>query len=143
MVDGKPGRPRKFANPAARQRAYRAKWAKTGRRVDAWIDDQAYWRLDALAREWDCSRAAAIERLILEADQRYGDILFPAGVNQGKHSAAGPPMDYAADPLVDQPVDQAADPGSNPRPDPGPETVPGGRANSGSASKKDRGESRI
>jgi hypothetical protein len=36
----------------------------------------AGWRLRKLAAAWNVSRAAAVDRLILEADQRYRAILF-------------------------------------------------------------------
>ena len=73
------GRPRKGetpAHPAERVQAYRQRHREK-RRLDGYVSSSASWRLTRLAQAWNCSPAAAIERLILEADERYQDILFP------------------------------------------------------------------
>ncbi|MEE4609086.1 MAG: hypothetical protein V2L15_09375 [Desulfobacteraceae bacterium] len=41
------------------------------------MSPKASRRLKKLAAAWKMSRPAAIERLILEADERYQEILFP------------------------------------------------------------------
>ncbi len=46
-------------------------------RMEAYLSPKASWRLKKLAAAWKVSRPAAIERLILEADERYQEILFP------------------------------------------------------------------
>ena len=67
------GRPRIHRDAKARLAAHR----REHRRVEASLESSASWRLKALAKAWGCSQSAAIERLILEADERYEDILFP------------------------------------------------------------------
>lgn len=71
------GRPRVHEGDAARQRAYRAKQRKDHTRIDAYIEASASWRLDRLASAWGVSRGGVLQRLILEADDRYDGILFP------------------------------------------------------------------
>ncbi len=78
-----PGRPRKHESDAARVRTWKKAKKGSGRRLDCHIGDQASWRIGKLAQAWGCSLAAAVERLILEADARYHDILFPAEKDQG------------------------------------------------------------
>ncbi|MDY0311366.1 MAG: hypothetical protein RBR20_04500 [Desulfobacterales bacterium] len=46
-------------------------------RMEAYLSPKASWRLKKLAAAWKVSRPAAIERLILEADERYHETLFP------------------------------------------------------------------
>lgn len=77
-IKKRPGRPRKHESDAARLRAWKKEQKLSGRRLDCHIGDQASWRIGRLAQAWGCSLAAAVERLILEADAQYGDILFPA-----------------------------------------------------------------
>ncbi len=72
------GRPRKHESGKARVQAWRKEKRASGRRLDCHINDQASWRLSLLAQAWSCSLSVAVERLILEADTRYSDILFPA-----------------------------------------------------------------
>jgi hypothetical protein len=45
--------------------------------LDVHITPRASWRLKKLASAWGVSRAKVIDRLILEADDRYREILFP------------------------------------------------------------------
>jgi hypothetical protein len=45
--------------------------------LKAWHKNQTGRRLERLAKAWDCSMSAAVERLIMEADKNYSDILFP------------------------------------------------------------------
>ncbi len=71
------GRPRKFANQAERMAAYRRAKIRQGQRLDVYVNVEAAWRLDRLVKAWNCTPSKAIERLILEADQRYESILFP------------------------------------------------------------------
>ncbi|MFA7382851.1 MAG: hypothetical protein WC001_05325 [Desulfurivibrionaceae bacterium] len=73
----KKGRPRKYDQASERVDAYRKRKQAEGRRLDIFLLNQASWRITALAKAWDCSRGAAIERLIMEADQKYESILFP------------------------------------------------------------------
>lgn len=63
------GRPKKYKDPAARQKAFRAKQAERDKHyIAGYISGRAMQCLDAMAKGWGCqSRAAAIERLILEA----------------------------------------------------------------------------
>jgi len=69
------GRPRLYHDDKAKVRAWRKK--QTGRRLDGYINNSASWRLTKLAKAWECSLAAAVERLVMEADTVYDDILFP------------------------------------------------------------------
>lgn len=69
------GRPRKHQNQQARTRAWRTK--QEGRRLDGYINSSASWRLKKLADSWGCSLAGAVERLVLEADEKYEEVLFP------------------------------------------------------------------
>jgi hypothetical protein len=69
------GRPRKHQAPQDRVKTWRKK--QEGRRLDGYVNSSASWRLRKLADTWGCSMAAAVERLALEADERYSDILFP------------------------------------------------------------------
>lgn len=71
----KRGRPRKYKDEAAKVKAWRKK--QEGRRLDGYIDSSASWRLTKLSEAWGCSLARAVERLVLEADERYEEILFP------------------------------------------------------------------
>lgn len=73
----KNGRPRVHEDGVARQRAYRAKQREDHTRIDAYIEASASWRLDRLAGAWNVSRGGAIQRLLMEADDRYEEILFP------------------------------------------------------------------
>jgi hypothetical protein len=70
-----PGRPRKYADQRVKTMLWRAK--QESKRVDLYLNAKAAWRLDKLAKEWECSRAGAVERLLVEADEKYRDILFP------------------------------------------------------------------
>jgi len=72
----KRGRPRKHQDPAARVAAWR-KERREMHRLDGYITSKASWRLKALANAWGCSQAKAVERLLLEQGECYGDILFP------------------------------------------------------------------
>ncbi|MDZ7641627.1 MAG: hypothetical protein U5J62_06370 [Desulfurivibrio sp.] len=72
------GRPLKHQGGArARTRAWRDRQKSQGRRLDGYVGDSAAWRLKRLAAAWGCSLAGAVERLALEADDRYESILFP------------------------------------------------------------------
>lgn len=73
----KKGRPKKYNQASDRVNDYRKRKQAEGKRLDVFLPSQASWRITALAKEWDCSRGAAIERLIMESDQRYESILFP------------------------------------------------------------------
>ncbi len=73
----KKGRPRIHKSDTHRLRAYRERQRKEFTRIDAYIDASACWRLDRLAKAWECSRGGAIQRLIMEADEQYNSILFP------------------------------------------------------------------
>ncbi|WP_459947798.1 hypothetical protein [Desulfocastanea catecholica] len=71
-----PGRPRKHADQRAKTRAWRYNQEK--HRVDLYLHSSAYWRLKKLAGIWGCSLAGAVERLAIEADEKYRDLLFDA-----------------------------------------------------------------
>jgi len=73
----KAGRPKKHATAADRVNHYRRQKKAEGQRLDVFICTKASWRLAALAKSWSCSPGKVIERLILEADEKYSDILFP------------------------------------------------------------------
>lgn len=73
----KRGRPRKYETDAQRIKAYRQRKNADSRRLDVFINTNSSWRLMALSSAWECSPAKTIERLIMEADQRYESILFP------------------------------------------------------------------
>ncbi len=69
------GRPRKHKDEKARVRAWRQKQER--RRLDLYVDSSTSWRLDRLAKEWGCTLAAVVERLTMEADEKYEGLLFP------------------------------------------------------------------
>ena len=46
-------------------------------RLDVHIQPRASWRLKRLAKAWGVSRARVIDRLLLEADEKYREVLFP------------------------------------------------------------------
>ena len=71
------GRPRKYIDAAERLRAFRERKQAEGRRFDIYVSTKASWRLTKLSKAWRCSRGDAIERLLMEADQRYTGIMFP------------------------------------------------------------------
>jgi hypothetical protein len=71
------GRPRKYANDTERIQAFRDRKQAKGRRFDIYVSSKASWRLTKLAEAWGCSRGDAIDRLLMEADQKYTNILFP------------------------------------------------------------------
>lgn len=73
----KRGRPRLHKNDADRIKHYRKQKQAEGRRLDIYIDSQASWRLTAFSKAWGCSMGKVVERLLMEADDRYDDILFP------------------------------------------------------------------
>jgi hypothetical protein len=73
----KRGRPRKHPGQAERIAAYRRRKAREGQRLDVHINVEAAWRLDRIVKAWGGTAIKAIERLILEADQRYESNLFP------------------------------------------------------------------
>jgi len=73
----RPGRPKKHESDQARVQAWRQDKRHSGRRLDCHVNDSASWRVKRLAKVWGCSMGAVVERLILEADEKYSDILFP------------------------------------------------------------------
>jgi hypothetical protein len=77
----KRGRPRKHKDGAEAVRSYRKSTER--RRFDVYLRIEASWRLTALSKAWGCSRGEALTRLVLEADERYGDILFPEIIKEG------------------------------------------------------------
>ena len=72
-----PGRPRIHRDVNARVKAFRDRKQAQGRRLDVYVSSKASWRLTKLSKAWGCSKGDAIERLVLEADERYEPILFP------------------------------------------------------------------
>lgn len=73
----KKGRPRKYDQASERVNAYRKRKLAEGRRLAIFLHSKASWRITALAKVWDCSYGVAIERLIMEAGQKYETILIP------------------------------------------------------------------
>lgn len=73
------GRVKIHENSTARVAAWRQKQRLKKCRLDGFVNYEASWRLKALADVWGCSRSSVVERLILEADEKYGDLLFPEG----------------------------------------------------------------
>ena len=71
------GRPRKHQSDADRVKCYRKRKQADGHRIDAYVSTKASLRLTRLADAWECSMGQVIERLLMEADERYKDILFP------------------------------------------------------------------
>lgn len=71
----KKGRQRIYANGAEKIRAWRKK--NELNRFDIYITPSATWRINALAKAWSCTPAKVIERLTMEADSKYENILFP------------------------------------------------------------------
>lgn len=69
---------RQYANDdAKRSHKPRKRKLSEGRRLNIHICPKASWRITRLSKVWECSLSQAIERLILEADNRYEDALFP------------------------------------------------------------------
>ncbi len=71
----KRGRPRKHADQKTKIRVWRKK--QEGIRLDGYVNSSASWRLKKLSKEWSCSLAGVVERLVLEADEKYYNIVFP------------------------------------------------------------------
>jgi hypothetical protein len=71
------GRPRMYHDHAEAMAAYRRRKVRAGQRMDVYVNIEAAWRLDRLVKAWGGTASKAIERLILEADQRYESIIFP------------------------------------------------------------------
>ena len=64
----------------ARQKRFRAHARARGAvRLDAWISRAAHRDLLRLARRWDCTHSAALERALHEAAQRAGESDPPRG----------------------------------------------------------------
>ncbi|GAB6907638.1 conserved hypothetical protein [Desulfosarcina cetonica] len=72
-----PGRPRKHPDGAARRKAYRNRKQQDGRRIDGYVNSHSSWKLRALGKAWGLPVGGVIDRLLEDADDRYGDILFP------------------------------------------------------------------
>lgn len=71
------GRVKVFENSGERLKAFRKKKkAEDLRKVEVFISPSASWRLAVLAKAWRVSKSGVVERLLLEADQRYRDIIF-------------------------------------------------------------------
>ena len=75
------GRPKVHDSVAGRVEAYRQRRRAEGRRSEIYLSDSASWRLLTLSKAWGCNRSKAVDRLIMEADERYRDILFPVAEN--------------------------------------------------------------
>jgi hypothetical protein len=52
--------------------------------LDGFVNSSASWRLRKLAETWGCSIAGVVERLAIEADEKYKAILFPETEYGGK-----------------------------------------------------------
>ncbi len=72
------GRPRKDEKRTNAEllKAFRKRRDKECWRHDVYISYSAHHRIKRLATEWGCTPAKAIERLIMEADEKYQEILF-------------------------------------------------------------------
>lgn len=77
MEEKAQGRQQQNADDPKRSQASSKRKLLEGRRLHIHICTKASWRITMLSKVWGCSRGQAIERLILEADSRYEDILFP------------------------------------------------------------------
>lgn len=73
----KKGRPKKYDQATDRVNDFRKRKHSDGKRIDTFVNSQGSWRITSLAKAWNCSRGAAIERLILEADLKHQNILLP------------------------------------------------------------------
>ena len=60
-----------------RVRRFRQRQRQERTRIDGWITSSASWRLSALAAAWGVSKAGVVDRLLIEADERYRAVLFP------------------------------------------------------------------
>jgi uncharacterized protein YceH (UPF0502 family) len=80
------GRPRQHKDEKSRVKAWRSK--QTGSRLDVYVHRSASWRLKKLAKTWGCSLAIVVERLAMEADERYGDILSSEVDNESSNQRA-------------------------------------------------------
>jgi hypothetical protein len=68
VIEKQAGRPRLHDSGKGRVKAW---WRKqTGRRLDGYIESPESWRLQRLAETWGCFIAGAVERLVMEADDR-------------------------------------------------------------------------
>ncbi len=72
------GRPRKEATCSNAEcvKAFRKRRSEECWRHDVYISYSAHHRLVSLTKAWGCTPAKAIERLIMEADEKYQEILF-------------------------------------------------------------------
>nr|WP_320050738.1 hypothetical protein [uncultured Desulfuromonas sp.] len=72
------GRPRKHDSDKARVQAWRAEKKHSGRRIDCHVGMEASSRIVLLAKVWECSIAAAVERCIIETAAQHHEELFPS-----------------------------------------------------------------
>ena len=71
---------KKSGTGGERQERFRAHARARGAvRLDAWISRAAHRDLLRLARRWDCTHSAALERALHEAAQRAGESDPPRG----------------------------------------------------------------
>ena len=75
------GRPRKHPVGFDRAKAWREdrqlqKDENHRKLVGLYLRNSELWKVDARAKEWHCSKSAAVTRLLSEAAERYTDILF-------------------------------------------------------------------
>ncbi len=91
------GRPRKEATRSNAEcvKAFRKRRSKEGWRHDVYISYSAHHRLVSLTKAWGCTPSKAIERLILEAEQEYKDIMFPESPEENLWSDQNKEIDYS------------------------------------------------
>jgi len=91
------GRPRKYEKGSKAEcvKAFRKRRSKECWRHDVYISYSAHHRLVSLAKAWDCIPSKAIERLILEAEQRYKDIMFPESPEEILSSEQNKEIDFS------------------------------------------------
>lgn len=76
----KRGRPRKYADDAARSKAWKTKNNEC-RRLDCFISPSVSWRIRKLSKAWKIPISETVERLLLEGCESYEDLLFDEDEN--------------------------------------------------------------
>lgn len=71
-----PGRPKKHETDHDRIKAFRKKKDRESCRIDCYVSYGASNRIESLSKFWNCSKGDTIDRLIMEAAEKYDDILF-------------------------------------------------------------------
>jgi hypothetical protein len=74
-----PGRPRKHETDHDRVKAFRKRKDRESCRIDCYVSYGASNRIDSLSKLWNCSKGDTIDRLIMEAAEKYDNTLFLHG----------------------------------------------------------------